>query len=66
MHPTIQYQLAQTIASDRIETADRRSRSIAAASDRDRPARRGLHRLVTACQRLARGMTRPVDLSTER
>ena len=66
MHPTIQYQLARTMASDRIEAADRRSRSTAAAADRDRPARRGLHRLMSPCRRLARRMTRPADLSTER
>ena len=66
MHPTIQYQLAQSIAADRIKAADRPSRSIAATADRERRAPSDLHRLMSGCRRLARRITSPADLSTER
>jgi hypothetical protein len=66
MHPTIQYQLAQTMASDRLAAADRRSRSTLAAPHRDRPARRDLYRLTSPYRRLARRMARPAGLSTGR
>ena len=66
MHPTIQYQLAQTIASDRLAAADRRSRSLTALPDHARPGRRDLHPLMSPCRRLARRSTRPAGLSTGR